>query len=188
MANNCFEDMNPENIDDCANTEIPAGISEVGIRYAIHSQITTFPMPLNPGDPLFTYEKAVTVTEALVFAAGKGFANLKVQPDTGEVKLDLVGNKGNKKTKSSFDFFVPGNDKKKLGFVRTLKNTPLLISVPERDGQNRFIGDKYNPAYITEAAATTGKTGEDDKGIHFTIEAYGVPIVYEGAFQMFTPA
>jgi hypothetical protein len=34
-----------------------------------------------------------------VFTAGKGFGKITVQSDSGEVMVDVVGNKGNKKTK-----------------------------------------------------------------------------------------
>ncbi|UOX35305.1 hypothetical protein LXD69_07240 [Flavobacterium sediminilitoris] len=180
---NCYDDVVNENLDACINSEIQAGVSEVGVYYGVHSQITTFPMPLSPGDVGYTFETAVTVTEDIVFAAGKGFGKITVQSDMGEVKVSAPGNKGNKKSKSSFDFYIPGNSKKLLGFIRTFKNVPMVYCVTERDGQKRLIGDKFNPAYMSEVEGTTGKGGEDDKGIQFTIEAYSLPIVYEGVIQ-----
>ena len=184
----CFDNIETEDIQNCANTEQPAGISEVGVHYAIHSQITTFPMPMGAGDDGYNYEAGVTVATDLVFEAGKGFAKMLVQVDTGEVKISIVGNKGNKKTKRTFDFFVPSNNKKLLGFLRTHLNTPMVFCVPERSGQKHLLGDKYNPAYMSEVEGTTGKSGEDDNGIQFTIEAYSIPIIYEGALQLYTPA
>ncbi|NRT11520.1 hypothetical protein [Flavobacterium sp. 14A] len=179
----CFDELPLENLPACVNNEVQAGISEVDVNYAIHPQITTFPMPLNFGDPGYTYETAVTVTEDIVFQAGKGFGTIAIMPDSGEVTVDLVGNKGNKKTKSSFPFAVSSNNKKVLGFMRTHKNTPMIFCVRERDGQKRLIGDAFNPAYIVEGKATTGKGGEDDKVVNFTFESYCVPIVYSGAVQ-----
>jgi hypothetical protein len=183
----CFDEIINEDLKACINQELQAGISEVGVKYAPHDQITTFPMPLNPGDVGYNYETAVTVTDPIVFEAGKGFAEIMVQADMGEVKTSVVGNKGNKKHKQSFDFYVPGNSKKLLGFLRTMKNRPMVFCVPERDGQKRLIGDKFNPAYMSEVEGTTGKGGEDNKGVQFTIESYGLPIVYEGTLQMHTP-
>lgn len=183
----CFDDIDIESLDSCINTEIQAGVSEVGVHYAVHGQITTFPMPLNVGEVGYTYETAVVVDEPIVFQAGKGFGQITVQSDSGEVALDLVGNKGNKKTKSSFSFYIPGNAKKLLGMVRTLKNVPMVFCVTERDGQKRLIGDKFNPAYMSEVKGTTGKGGEDDKGVQFTIESYCIPIVYESTIQLPTP-
>lgn len=179
----CFDDLPVEDLDACVNNEVQAGVSEVGVRYAIHPQIATFPMPLNYGDAGYTYETAVAVTEDIVFDAGKGFGKITIMPDSGEVICELVGNKGNKKTKSSFPFAVSGNNTKALGFLRTHKNTPMIFCVPERDGQNRLIGDRFNAAYIVEGKATTGKGGEDDKLINFTLESYCVPIVYSGVIQ-----
>lgn len=180
----CFEDEEVENLDACINTEVQAGVSEVGVHYAIHEQITTFPMPKKRGDVGYNYTSAVTVSDPLVFQATKGFGKINIMPDSGEVKIDLVGNKGNKKPKVSLGFSVAGNDAKALGFWRTHANTPMVFCVPERDGQKRLIGDKFNPAYVVEAPGTTGKGGEDDKIINFTLEAYSVPIVYTGTIQL----
>lgn len=180
----CFDDLDIENLDACINSEVQAGVSEVGVYYGVHAQITTFPMPLNIDEEGYSYETAVAVTTPIVFTAGKGFGKITVQSDSGEVTVDVVGNKGNKKTKSSFSFYVPGNSKKLLGMVRTLKNVPMIFCVTERDGQKRLIGDKFNPAYMSEVKGTTGKGGEDDKGIQFTIESFCIPIVYESTLQL----
>jgi hypothetical protein len=180
----CFENIAIEDLDACINSEVQAGVSEVGVYYGVHAQITTFPMPLNVNDVGYDYEAAVAVTAPIVFTAGKGFGKITVQSDSGEVMVDVVGNKGNKKTKSSFAFYIPGNSKKLLGMVRTLKNVPMVFCVSERDGQKRLIGDKFNPAYMSEVKGTTGKGGEDDKGVQFTIESYCIPIVYESTIQL----
>ena len=180
----CFDDLQVEDLQACANKERSAGISEVSIHYAIHDQIDEFPMPANPGDAEFDYEAAVTVATDITFLEGKGWGKITAQVDTGEVKPTIVGNKGNKKNKVAFDFMVPGLSKKALGFLRTHKNTPMVFLVQGRDGQNYLIGDKFNPAYVTEAEGTTGKTGEDDNGIPFVIEAYSIPIVYDGTIQL----
>lgn len=180
----CFENMETEDLDQCLNAELLAGVSEVGVHYAVHSDITTFPMPIGFDDPTFNYEKAVEVATPIVFTAGKGFGKIVIQSESGEVQLEAVGNKGNKKLKSVFPFYVAGNDKKLLGFIRARLNTPMLFCVAERNGQKRLIGDKFNPAYISEVKGTTGKGGEDDKGVQFTIESYCVPIVYESTLQL----
>ena len=183
----CFEEIENEDLNSCINSEIQAGLSEVGLYYAIHEQATAIPEPLSPGDEDYDFESAVTVTTDITFPVGKGFGKITLQTDTGELKLDLVGNKGNKKHKQQLMFSVPGNSKKLLGFIRTLKNTPLLFIATERDGQKRLVGDKNNPAYIMEAAGTTGKGGEDDKNVVFTIETYAKPIVYEGVITANVP-
>lgn len=183
----CFENIENEDLNSCINSEIQAGLSEVGLYYAVHEQATAIPEPPAPGDANYSYENGVTVSTDITFTAGKGFGKITLQTDTGELKIDLVGNKGNKKHKQQLMFAVPGNSKKLLGFIRTLKNTPLLFLTTERDGQKRLVGDKNNPAYISEAAGTTGKGGEDDKNVVFTIETYAIPIVYEGVITLNTP-
>lgn len=183
----CFDDIEVENIDGCSNSDVPAGVSEVGIFYAVHSQATTIPMPLKKGEVGYNYEKSVTVASPIVFPATKGFATINVQPDTGEVKVSGVGNKGNRKLKQTFDFFVADNKPKLLGFLRTHLNTPMIFIVTERDGQKRLLGDAFSPAYLTESEVTTGKGGEDDKGGQFTIETYAAVIVYNSTIQLAGP-
>lgn len=181
---NCFDDYQPEDLDSCINTEVQAGLSEVGLYYAIHEHILAFPMPLNRGEVGFTFEKGVLVATPITFVEGKGWAKLTFQPDTGEGLVDLVGNKGNKKTKNSVVFFIPGNSATLLGYFTTMKNIPSLYLYTERDGQKRVVGDKFNPAYMTEVKATTGKGGEDEKGVMITIESYAKPIVYTSTLQL----
>jgi hypothetical protein len=41
-----------------------------------------------------------------VFTAGKGFGKITVQSDSGEVMVDVVGNKGNKKKRICSTFLV----------------------------------------------------------------------------------
>lgn len=183
----CFENVENESLDACLNLEIQAGVSEIGIKYAFHKDITTFPMPKNIGEVGYNFESAVEVNDPILFAAGKGFGEILIQANTGELMADLVGNIGNKKHKSAFSFQVAGNNKKTLGFLRTCKNIPMVFAVPERDGQVRLVGDKNNAAYISEGKATTGKGGEDDKNFTFTVEAFSLPIVYSGALTL-TPA
>lgn len=184
----CFDNKETENLDHCLNVEVASGISEVGVYYALHSQVTTFPvLPLLDAEGA-TYESDVTVTTPLVFQAGKGFAKMKVQVDTGELKAELVGSTGNKKDKQTFDFFVPRTDKKTLGYLRSHKNSPQIFIVTDKDGSLRLVGNKECPAYIAEANATSGKTAEDEKGITFSVVSYAPVIFYEAAIPLFTPA
>lgn len=182
----CFDDQEVEDLTSCLNQETASGVSEVGIYYALHAQATTVPMPLKRTDPGYTYEKGVTVTEDIVWQAGKGFSKIDVLVDTGEIKHETPGNKGNKKIKQLFDFFVPNTAKKTLGLVKTHLNTPMIFMVTDKDGSKRQLGDAHNPAYISENTGTSGKTGEDERGVQFTIETYGTIIYYEGEVQMHT--
>jgi hypothetical protein len=90
----CFENIAIEDLDACINSEVQAGVSEV---VYVHAQITTLPMPLNVNDVGYDYEGSCS-NGPIVFTAGKGSEKL-VQSDSGEVMVDVVGNKGNKKTK-----------------------------------------------------------------------------------------
>lgn len=181
---NCFDAIENESLDSCINTEIAAGVSEVGVYFAVHGQALVIPEPPAANDAASSNEEIVTVTADITFPVGKGFAKITVQADSGEVTTELVGNPGNKKHKEMFMFGVPGNSKKLLGHIRRYKNVPMIYLVTERDGQKRLIGDKNNPAYMTEVKGTTGKGGEDDKIVNFTISAYSIPVVYEGIITL----
>lgn len=184
----CFDNVETESLDHCLNREVPSGVSEVGIYYALHQQATTIPMPLGVGEAGYDYTKAVEVSEDLVFQAGKGFAKIKVQPATGEVLTESTGNMGNLKIKQTFNFFVPRTDAKTLGYIVTHKSSPQIFLVTETDGTKRLLGDKFVPAYISEVKGTSGKTGEDDRGIQFAITTYAAPIIYKGEIQEYVPA
>lgn len=177
----CFDDIAVENIDQCINAELLSGLSEVELYYAMHNQASAIPMPPNFDASGYDYSTAVVVSSPITFPTGKGFGKIVIQSDTGEVLLEAGGNKGNKKLKSVLNFYVAGNDKKLLGFIRTRLNQPMLFLATERNGQKRLIGDKFNPAYISEVKGTTGKGGDDDKGVQFAIESWGIPIVYESS-------
>jgi hypothetical protein len=180
---NCFENIPTEDVNACINSEVPSGLSEVNLNYAMHDDITTFPEPPAIGSVGYTYEKANVIEDDLVFSAGKGFSKISVQVNTGELAFEGVGSAGNMKQKQALSFYVPSNNKQLLGFIRTRLNSAMVFAVPERDGQNRLVGSKFNPAYITELKGTTGKTGDDDKGVQFTITTFAIPIIYEGALQ-----
>lgn len=179
----CFDDVQTEDLTACVNTETAAGLSEVHLYYAVHQQIKVFPEVASPGDASASMESLVDVVEDIEFYPTKGFSQITVQSDTGEVKTSLVGTKGNLKHKNVLNFYVPGNDKKLLGFMRKFKNMPLLFIATERDGQKRLIGDAYNAAFMKEGEGSTGKGGEEDKGIQFSIESYSLPLVYSGNIQ-----
>jgi hypothetical protein len=69
----------------------------------------------------------------------------------------MLGNKGNKKTKVHL-FYIPGNSKKLL-MVRTLKMFQWFC-VSERDTK-RLIGDKFNPAYMSEVLVKVVRTTKE---------------------------
>jgi hypothetical protein len=77
---------------------------------------------------------------------------ITVQSDSGEVMVDVVGKKTRKQ--KFICFLHPGNSKKLLGMVRTLKMFQWFC-VSEM--VKTFDWDKFNPAYMSEVKGTTGR-------------------------------
>jgi hypothetical protein len=71
----CFENIAIEDLDACINSEVQAGVSEVGVYYGVHAHYH-FPMPLNVNDVGYDYEGSCS-NGSIVFTAGKGFGKLQ---------------------------------------------------------------------------------------------------------------
>jgi len=185
---NCFDNYSLENIDASCNVELVAGISELEIYGAIASHVENMPELPEIGSTGTTLEQLATLTGDITFPAssGKGFFKIGIMSDTGEVKHEGVGNKGNKKFKNTFEFYIPGTEANNLGFARQYVNTPMIFVVREKSGRLRLLGNKLIPAYMETIAGTTGKKVEDDTGTNYIIEqtaAYPAPI-YTGALTL----
>ena len=166
----CFDNVPLENISSCVNDELVAGTSETEIYIGIADQIATDAVLPPLGTASSTLASLGTLTGDIAFDANThGFFKLKVQSETGELKDELVGNKGNKKVKSSFDFYLPNTAAEQIGFMRQFKNVGLVVLVTEKSGRVRKLGSKIAPVYMESAAMTTGKGPEDDTGTQYTL-------------------
>ncbi len=178
----CFDNIHTESVNNCPNNEITAGIS-TKMHYALEPHIETLTLPTITNTS--TYEERITIpTTGLVPATGKGFKEVDILLDMNEITTSLVGKKGNKKSKTDLDCYIPGFKGKVIGFVHTLKNVPLIISIKDSAGQNWIIGDKINPAYIDTAEAKTGKTVEEDSGVTIKITSNAIPRMYNGTITV----
>ena len=166
----CFDNIRTEDLDNCVNDELASGVSETELFYAPAAHIDTMPSLPALGDPTKTLAEIATVSGDITFPTGKGFNRLNILADTGEIKDEPVGNKGNKKVKSSFEFFLSNNSARNLGFIRQYKNVGLVLVIVEKSGRKRILGSKLVPAYIAEASGTSGKGSEDDVGFQITID------------------
>lgn len=179
---NCFDDVPLEDLTLCVNDEIAAGTSETEVYAAVSEHIDNFPSLPALGTSATPLENLAKITADITFTGTKGFFKLQAQTETGEVKDELVGNKGNKKVKSMYDFFLTGTSPRNSGFIRQYKNMPMIFVVKEKTGRLRVIGSKDIPVYMDEGAGTTGKGPEDDSGWQLSVSATsGSPApVYEG--------
>lgn len=166
----CFDNIRTENLDYCVNEELDSGVSESELFFAPAQHIDVMPSLLPLGDPTKTLEELMTISSDITFPEGKGFNKINILPDTGEIKDEPVGDKGNKKIKSSFDFFLPNNSPRNLGFIRQYKNVGMVFIIGEKSGRKRILGSKLAPAYLSDGPATSGKGPEDNVGIQITID------------------
>lgn len=178
----CFDNTPLEHIDAC-NAELVSGIAEAEVYAAIASHIDADQVPPAIDTANATLSDLATISADITMVSGKGFFKLAVQSETGEIKDELVGNKGNKKVKSTFDFFVANTDAQNIGFIRRFKNIPMVFLVKEKSGRVRKLGSKSVPIFMEAANMTTGKGAEDDTGMQITLSVVSsMPApVYTGA-------
>lgn len=167
---NCFDDLPLEDLDSCVNSENVAGVQEREIYVAVIEHINSFPAHPSLDTANVTLASKATITTDVTFLENKGWFKLKIQADSGEVKDSMVGNKGNKKFKSMFDFFLPDTTAKNIGFMGEYKNVPLVFCIPEKSGRKRLLGTKELPVYFESSEGTSGKGGEDDNGWTCSLE------------------
>ena len=166
----CFANVRVEDMDHCANDELASGISETQIFYAPAAHVDVFPELAALGDATKPLADYATISSDITFLTGNGFNVLHIQAETGEVTDEPVGNKGNKKIKSAFSFFLPNTHARNLGFVRQFKNVGMVFVIKEKSKRLRLLGSKDIPAYISEGSGTTGKGSEDDSGFELTVD------------------
>lgn len=163
---NCFENTPLEDITVCPNDEFQAGLVPETFFLA-KVFLKTFKLPTDTS----TYAKAATITQDIEAIIGKGFVKLDLQIDLNSVNTNLVGNRGNKKDQTTFNFFIPGTKAEVLGFKKIYKNLPGIWIAKDNNGKKFVIGTKDQPAYIDNLEVNTGEGPEDNNGGTGTIIA-----------------
>jgi len=124
--------------------------------------------PTKPAAPT-TLESAAALTGDLVMKAGKRMCEMYLTDDTGEFKIEPVGELDGKSFVENLTFFHPGLPLKALGFMNASKNENLVFIVVDSDGQKYVMGDALRPAKNVggKDGAGTGKETAARKGISF---------------------
>lgn len=123
--------------------------------------------PTEPTSPA-TVEAAALWTGDVVMKPGKRAFNFYVTDDTGEFKINLVGETDGKSITNELTIFNPGLKKKILGFMAAAKNDNLFFIVQDNEGQYYLMGDAKRPATFTSGEAGTGKETAARKGVTLT--------------------
>ncbi len=178
MPDNCFEETYTENLNYCPNTDLVAGVS-VDFYYTPVAFVETFVKPVVTAAS--TYAERITLpANSITFKAGKGWKKATMLVEEGELKPTIVGNKGNKKSKTDFDSYIPNFIAANIGFVDTHRNTPMIWAIPDSTGKKWVVGNPDTPAFFDKADSTTGKKLEDNSGTAITVTANTKPYVYAG--------
>ena len=138
------------------NGENMGGITQK-VYFGYHADVSAFPTkPVTPT----TLETAAVLTGDLVMKAGKRMWELYITDDTGEFKIDSVGEVDGKSFVEHLTFFHPGLQKKILGFINAAHNENLVFIVEDSNGNMFLMGDENRPAIYAGSpdGAGTGKT------------------------------
>ncbi|AQY22670.1 hypothetical protein [Riemerella anatipestifer] len=177
---NCFNDTPHENIENCPNEDIFAGLT-TRLYYVPTAFVKSFAKPVPGAD----YASRIKIgTGGIVLNTGKAWKFIDIQIDENELKMNLTGNVGNKKTKTEIDFLIPGFKTKTLGFIDTYKNTPCIFAIKDAEGKLFVVGSKDLGAYIESADATSGKKIDDNSGVTAKVVANSKLYYYEGEISL----
>lgn len=150
------------------------------VYFGYHADVATF--PTKPATPT-TLETASVLTGDLIMKAGKRLFEMYLTDDTGEFKIEPVGESDGKSFLETLTLFHPGLQKRILGFINAAKNDNLVLVVIDSDGQKYLMGDKLRPAVFSGSpdGAGTGKNTAGRKGVSlgFTYKTSSV-FIYTG--------
>ncbi|MCX6231121.1 MAG: hypothetical protein NTZ33_06215 [Bacteroidetes bacterium] len=151
-----------KNLDNGSNM---GGIAQY-IYLAFHKDIKTWPTePLAPT----TIEDLGELTGDVVMNTGKRFFEMYLTDDTGDFKIEAVGETDGKSFVMHLTIFHPGLQKKILGFMNATKNENLAIIVVDNEGQQFLMGSPLRPAIFNGSpdANGTGKETSARRGMSF---------------------
>lgn len=157
------------------------------IYFGKYEDVATWPTrPVNPT----TIDANGTLTGELVMKATKQMFPLYLTDDTGEFKIEMVGETDGKSYVLRVSLFHPGLQSKILGFLNYAKNENLVIIARDNDEQLYLLGDEVRPAIFTGSpdGAGTGKETAGRRGVsmEFSFKTANM-YVYTGSVPL-TPA
>ena len=175
------------------NKNLPGGCNPGGIAqkvyFADYDDVKTWPTKPDL-ETVTTLEALAELTGDIAMNTGKRFWEMYITDDTGEFKIETVGEKDGKSFVMHLSMFHPGLQKKILGFLNNAKNGNLVFIVVDNTGQMYLMGDVLRPATLDGSpdGVGTGKETAARRGVSMeftykTCNAY----IYEGAVPL-TPA
>jgi len=154
------------------------------IFFGLYSDVATWPTkPTNAT----TLEALGTLTGDITMKPGKRMFEMYVTDDTGEFKIETVGELDGKSFVMHLSLFNPGLKPKLLGLLNSVKNDNLVFIVPDNNGQKFLMGDAVRASIFAGSpdGAGTGKETAGRRGIsmEFVYKTSNV-YVYEGSVPL----
>ena len=150
------------------NKDLPNGQNMGGltqeIYFGFHADVLTWPTA--PVAAVTLAANAV-LTGELIMKPGKKMFKMYITDDTGEFKIEPVGEVDGKSFVNHLTVFHPGLKSMLFGFINAAKNDNLVFVVQDNDGQKYIMGDKFRPAIYAGSpdGFGTGKTTAALKGL-----------------------
>jgi hypothetical protein len=154
------------------------------IYFGLYSDVANWPTkPTNAT----TLEALGKLTGDITMKPGKRMFEMYVTDDTGEFKIETVGELDGKSFVMHLSLFNPGLKPKLLGLLNSVKNDNLVFIVPDNNNQKFLMGDSVRAAIFTGSpdGAGTGKETAGRRGIsmEFVYKTSNV-YVYEGSVPL----
>ena len=154
------------------------------IFFGLYSDVASWPTkPTNAT----TLEALGKLTGDITMKPGKRMFEMYVTDDTGEFKIETVGELDGKSFVMHLSLFNPGLKPKLLGLLNSVKNDNLVFIVPDNNNQKFLMGDAVRAAIFTGSpdGAGTGKETAGRRGIsmEFVYKTSNV-YVYEGSVPL----
>ncbi len=134
------------------------------IYFGLFEDVATWPVkPVNA----LTLEALGSLTGDITMKPGKRMFEMYVTDDTGEFKIESVGELDGKSFVMHLSFFNPGLKPKLLGLMNSIKNGNMVFIVPDNNGQMFLMGDAVRASVFSGSpdGAGTGKETAGRRGI-----------------------
>ena len=141
----------------------------------------------NPNNVAQNYAELMEITENHVFKTTKCFKTIDLIQETGEIKTKSIGANGGKLFENSISMELAGSSAEILGFMRAIKNEPIILLVEEVGTSNiRQLGwSKYAAeASELEHDLSTALEGKNSLKITFKDKNLGPASIYKGEISV----
>lgn len=147
--------------------------------YALPDHID-FPFP-SPLEKVVDFAGAATVYDDFTMKPNMGFHIIEADVQSSSLDAKSVGEPGNLSAETDYKFMLSGKSKAMVGFLNSFRNKPLILIVPDNDGNDRLMGNERLPAQIVDFKEASGTKVADSKMYEVTIRSYGnIPYFFEG--------